>query len=669
MKNLYINQFNPAGERCLLPLAAGILAACVREDPVLKGHYRTSINFLRQEPAKVVSELIDPVVLAFSGYVWNIRQSLLVAKQAKERFPHCVIIFGGPSIPRYETDIGHFLSQHEFIDILAHGEGEITLVEILRALLEGSDLNNVKGISFRSKESPSGYIKTTPRERITDLNLVPSPFLTGIFDEILARHREQITGTIWETNRGCPFACTFCDWGQVTQSRVIIHTEERLVREMDWMSKNEIPYIFATDANFGIKERDLKIAEYLGHLHKTTGSPRYILINWMKNSRKKTIDIADALRRNGMGFMVTLSMQSFDEDTLEAIKRTNIDLETFASLKKEYNERGIETYSELLLGLPGETYESFTNGLMKVLSPLPTDHFALYLTNALPNSEMAEPEYREQYGIETRFTKSTVLRQRTVNRDVYEVDETIVGTRSMPVPDWCRAFCFGYLLKALHNMKVAFYTIEFLREHYAITPKSFIEYLIQAGRTPGRAPMMAKLLKELDRNTDSILRGDDNMLSFEGYPEYHWEPHEICFLAAYHGEEDFHRELKNLTVEFVVEKGHGDEVPLVREVCSYQEAVSPLNKSRVPFHVEFEYNLLEYFNALLKNKNGVEILKEPCILEFESSYKEERKGNDINYLLAVVRAHASGLNSYCRVKEIPWFKFKKEADPHVAGLE
>ena len=537
------------------------------------------------------------------------------------------------------------------VDILVHGEGEITFAELLHAFLNGADLRNVLGISFRSKESETGYIHTPSRERIKDLTILPSPFLNGVFDELLERHRAQITGTIWETNRGCPFSCTFCDWGQATQSKVTIHEQTRLFSELDWMSKNKIPYIFAADANFGIKERDLQIAEYLGGLYAATGYPRYLLINWMKNSQQKTISIADALHRTGVGFMVTLSMQSFDETTLLAIKRNNIDLHTFASLKREYNARGIATYSELLLGLPGETYDSFTNGLIKVLSPLPTDHFALYLTTVLPNAEMAKPEYREKYGMETRFTKATVMRQRTVNRDIYEVDEVIVATKAMPLKDWCRAYRFGYLLRALHNMRLAFYIIEFLREHYEISPKDFLEYLIESARLPGRAPTLAKLLEHLDRYINSILQNKNSMLPFEEYPDYYWEPHEMCFLVAYHNTKSFYSDLQNLTLDFVTER-LGSKEELVKEVCLYQEAASPLNKSKDTFQMAFQFRLLNYFSAVMRDEKNIEISKEKCILEFDPLYRRYKVLNDLDFLLAAVRSCASGSIAMCNVTEV-----------------
>ena len=54
-----------------------------------------------------------------------------------------------------------------------------------------------------------------------------------------------------------PFACTFCDWGSATKSKVRKFSEERLEREIEWFGDNEIAYVDCCDANFGIfQERD-----------------------------------------------------------------------------------------------------------------------------------------------------------------------------------------------------------------------------------------------------------------------------------------------------------------------------------------------------------------------------------------------------------------------------
>ncbi len=269
--NVYINQFNTSTDRNLLPLAAGLISSYARRDAEVAATYQLDIKMLREAPEKTAAEYEDPTVLAFSCYIWNYRHSLEVARLAKLRFPNSLVVVGGPSIPRKPQTLGRFFYKYPFVDVAVHGEGEITFTELLKALNEGKDLSTVAGLSYRTKDGPSPYVKNADRPRITNLDQLPSPFLDGTFDALLERHRDVVTGTTWETNRGCPFSCTFCDWGQATQAKVTTYGVDRLFKELDWVSRNKIFYVYAADANFGIKKRDIEIARYMGKLKVQQG--------------------------------------------------------------------------------------------------------------------------------------------------------------------------------------------------------------------------------------------------------------------------------------------------------------------------------------------------------------------------------------------------------------
>ena len=81
---------------------------------------------------------------------------------------------------------------------------------------------------------------------------IGSPYLDGTFDALVARGEiGPITTAVLETNRGCPFACTFCDRGQATQSRVHELPGERVTHELTWLAERGVPYLYLVDANFG----------------------------------------------------------------------------------------------------------------------------------------------------------------------------------------------------------------------------------------------------------------------------------------------------------------------------------------------------------------------------------------------------------------------------------
>ena len=107
------------------------------------------------------------------------------------------------------------MRDHRFIDVCIHNEGERAFTKLLQSF-GTRDFESIEGISYIDANSDR-YIFKEPGQRIRDLEEVPSPFLTGGFDDLIIENPDIKFLTVWETNRGCPFSCTFCDWGSATK--------------------------------------------------------------------------------------------------------------------------------------------------------------------------------------------------------------------------------------------------------------------------------------------------------------------------------------------------------------------------------------------------------------------------------------------------------------------
>jgi len=118
--------------------------------------------------------------------MWNHELNLFLAKKARELFPGVLIIFGGPHI---SARVEEFLGQNPFIDVVVRGEGEVTFAELLIKFLDGRDFSKVAGIVFRHHLT-NECIRTADRQ-LSDVNQLPSPYLTGLYDDLLD-HREEI---------------------------------------------------------------------------------------------------------------------------------------------------------------------------------------------------------------------------------------------------------------------------------------------------------------------------------------------------------------------------------------------------------------------------------------------------------------------------------------------
>ena len=287
--NVYLGQFcyeMPAGvkrELLYLPYSVGSIWAYANSDADIRNNYTLKEFFIRKEdPDSIVESLDDPAIFAFSCYVWNMNYSLMVAKKVKERFPNCQIIVGGPQLPPRDED---FLKKYPFIDYAVLHEGEVSFKNILLKIA-GHDIE-LTGVRTHSNEP-----YRVP-ERITDLDIIPSPYTTGLFDDLIEKYKgtDIVLNGILESNRGCPFKCTFCDWGNGVLGKVKKFDQCRVHEDILWLAKNQIEFVALADANFGaFKERDEEIAKFLVECNQKYGYPKAFNVNWHKNQSEKIFD-------------------------------------------------------------------------------------------------------------------------------------------------------------------------------------------------------------------------------------------------------------------------------------------------------------------------------------------------------------------------------------------
>lgn len=386
-------------------LSLGMLTAAARR------HDRGVLNHVYEirRPETTDSFLTDlasragPAVLLCSDYVWSLTENLEAAHEALSINPDLFVVHGGPSSPKYAEDAERFLCQHGAIaHVLTRGEGEHLIGELLTALapqLPGYDpdtLTAIEGLTFR--HSRTGQIVRTPdRARITDLDALASPYLTGEFDHIPAD--AWWYGMSVETNRGCPYGCTFCDWGSATLSRIRKFDLDRVTGEIQWAAEHGVHAVTITDANFGIMSRDVQIAERIAEVNRLHGGPGSIAVSPAKNTTKHLGRIMDTFLEAGIVPTMSISLQTTDPTTLEAVDRSNISTDHYIALAADHRRRGHPLVGDVMVGIPGQTYESYRNDLQFML-----DHEILARTwpvQLLPNSPMNDPAYRARFGIET----------------------------------------------------------------------------------------------------------------------------------------------------------------------------------------------------------------------------------------------------------------------------
>ena len=382
-------------DKGMAPASLGLVTAYAMEyeGGKLLERYDFVPMFLADE-ARLVERAATPSVFIFSNYLWTVDTNLKMSAAIKAVNSANITIHGGPSTPSYEKDCEMFFADNPHVDVAVRGEGEHTFADLLDKIdIYSGDLDaleNVPGISFRSSH---GLVRNGERDRIADLNTIPSPYLMGLFDEFGSVR----AGAIIESNRGCPYGCTFCDWGSATLSKVRRFDLDRVYAELEWSAKHQIEDASIADANFGMLERDVDIALKIADLRRTYGFPRSVPINYAKNQVRYLRQIIEIFADVDILTEGLVSLQSMDETTLKVIDRSNIKLEKYHEVAREFRRAKLPLAADIMMGLPGSTRISFSTDLQKCADM--DIRVRANKTTLLPNSPMNEPGYRKEHGI------------------------------------------------------------------------------------------------------------------------------------------------------------------------------------------------------------------------------------------------------------------------------
>lgn len=484
-----------------LPYAIGLLEAYVRGHAADPGRYLFLLpHFRRGVVAQAATQLSLAQIVGFSVYVWNIEYSLALARELKALKPDILIVFGGPQVPDRPDD---FLAAHPFIDVCVHGEGERPFLNLLEAW--PNSLEGIPGISLRRGD---GCISYPRAPRIQDLDEIPSPYLSGVFEPLLLSHPEMRWSVVWETNRGCPFSCSFCDWGSNIAARVARFGDDRLAQELDWFGRRRIAFIYCADANFGMFPRDLALAQALVDVNQRWDYPRQVITQMTKNRPERAFEAHRILWDGGLLASATLSLQSVNPEALAAIRRDNISLPVYHQLLQKFVAAGIPTYTDLLIGLPGETFESFLAGIGTVISQGQHDELRIWESALLPNAEMSQPEFRARYRLETvKMTYFPYYESVVSSRErIPESLELVIATASLSRADWQRCRALSWLVQAFYYSQILQLPIMLAHVCGGVPYAEVLRALLEAPLPP-RALVLANLRRFLADKAREVSEG------------------------------------------------------------------------------------------------------------------------------------------------------------------
>lgn len=580
------------GNQYFIPYSIGLVVSYLKKFKDLYAEFNFKPFLYKRDSVEKLAHQVGNIdILGISCYMWNWNLSMTLAERVKAANPGCIIIIGGPSIP---NDASKVFNDYPFIDILCYGEGEHTFSEILEEYINNKDYRNIKDITWFHRDTGL-IIENMRSDETLDLDDIPSPYTTGVFDDLL--NKEENWMALWETNRGCPYSCAFCYWGKATNKKLRKFDMTKLEGEISWFSKNKIEVVFGCDSNFGILKRDNEIVSKLVESKRTSGYPKTFRVCFSKNSNKTVFEIESMLYEENMSKGVSLSMQSLNPNVLNNIGRKNIDIRNFKELQGMYLEKGMSTYSEMIIGLPGETFNSFVNGIEVLLKNGQHSGMNIYNCTIIPNSEMAEKGYQEKHKIETVTIPIFQAHSSRLNSkdEIIEYEPIIISTSTLPVDDWKRAYHFSWAVQCFHYLGPLQAISIFMNYAYRIPyGKFYKEFIRFSGKK--RNTFLYKELKILNSILDNVLKGE----GFDQYlPEFldiSWPVEEATFLRLEKDIDAFYSQVR-LFIEEIANINNVEVPPkLLDDLILYQKSILIKFDCKSNFYIELSYDLPEYIS-------------------------------------------------------------------------
>jgi radical SAM superfamily enzyme YgiQ (UPF0313 family) len=449
---------------------------------------------LEVEPEKLFSALVEwkPDVLGLSNYVWNAELSNILCEYAKKLNQNTLCILGGPEFPAgtgnrkientakeptYDKCLTYLISRPS-VDYFAYTDGEVAFVEIVKKFIENkfsvksmkkndepikgsvSVSNNknkllVGGYIFRI--GMQGSIKSEGRD------IVPSPYLSGLLDKFL----DGAFQPAFETSRGCPFLCTFCDQG-IDESKITAFSTKRIADEIEYVGKRVskiekgIKTIYFFDSNWGLFQKDVDLADFISKVMEKYDWPKFIYATTPKSKRENIIKIDDKLK-NRVG--VNLPMQSMDTNVLKNIKRKNFELWQQVNHIKAIQKRGKTANTELIIPLPGETEKTYFEGFKFLMdNGVQTNTYTLMM---LCGAELGRDEAIKKYGMKSKFRILPKEFGEYNGKKIFEIEQVCIGTNTMSFQSYLKCRNHSFVIKVLSQQ--IFSPIEILVKKFGIS--------------------------------------------------------------------------------------------------------------------------------------------------------------------------------------------------------
>lgn len=404
---------------------------------------------------------IDVVFL--SCYVWNIIPNITIAEEIKKINPKCTVIAGGPHIP---VDSENPFELYPVLDYTCTTELENVFPKIF---VEGFTIPGMRSRTF--DERFKGY--TNLKEQSSPWVRYQKEIASMVQD---CRNKKISTIAVWESNRGCPFKCTFCDWGSSTNAKIRRYDYETVAREIDVLSECQLDTVHIADANYGVFAQDVDYIQRFVDNRLKNGYPKWVNFSANKNNKQYVNECFKLLHSAGMSFTSPIGFQHTDEEVLEIMERGNIRAEKLEEEIAASRSIGAPVIGSLIVGSPGDTVEKWHDTYYTVLEMGFHDGLIVHDFMMLPNAPANSKNYKDEWQIQVNdamFNDYPRIKKHTMTFPA----NFVVSTKSFTKEDYADMQLFSAFMQACHIVGATKFIALYLRYAKNISFKDFYETL------------------------------------------------------------------------------------------------------------------------------------------------------------------------------------------------
>ncbi|GEM_PF-116840 len=292
-------------------------------------------------------KLIDlkPEIVGITGTTWNRFDSFETANTAKKALPKSTVVYGGPHATFTAEDT---LKNISSIDVIVRGEGEVTFLELVRAIETKTGFENVAGISYRKEGE---IFHNDNRPLIGNIDTLPWPARHLVDMKKYGNNLFGIPAITVISSRGCPMKCVFCSAGVMWGTKYRCRTPENVADEIEYLKREygiKAIWFFDDTLNLNRKHINGLIEEF---------NRRRLNISWYCGIRLDIVDreLLKNMRKSGC-IHIAFGVESGSQKVLDKINK-KINLSQLDSVVKWSKEFGIYTKAFFMFGLPEETYQ------------------------------------------------------------------------------------------------------------------------------------------------------------------------------------------------------------------------------------------------------------------------------------------------------------------------